>query len=228
MTMHSHDRYRLLAAAALDRPLDAADEAELQEHLARCASCRTDVARMRADHGALADLPQIAPDPRVYAAVMAAARSNRRSTPWSALAVAAVLLLGGIGGAVLAAGALNRPEAVPTVAPSTGPSQDPQAVATPSPTSPSRHRARARRPPRHPRTRPTPPAWVDGMRRDSRSTPRPVGSPSGTSTTTATRTSWRRSTSAGGWPSSSGAATAGSARRSSSTTRASPCSTSST
>ena len=135
MTMHSHDRYRLLAAAALDRPLDPADEADLQEHLARCASCRSDVARMRSDHALLADLPDIAPDPRVYDAVMAAARSHRRGTPWSALAVAAVLLLGGIGGAVLAAGALDPSTEPPVGSPSTPPTQD-QATVTPEPTSP--------------------------------------------------------------------------------------------
>ena len=136
MTMHSHDRFRLLAAAALDRPLDPGDEADLREHLARCASCRADVARMRSDHALLADLPDIAPDPRVYDAVMAAARSHRRGTPWSALAVAAVLLLGGIGGAVLAAGALDRSTEPPVGSPSTPPSQDAPALVTTEPTSP--------------------------------------------------------------------------------------------
>ena len=114
MTMHSHDRYRLLAASALDRALEADEQAELDDHLARCASCRADVARMRGDHAALGDLPLVPPDPRVCAAVMAAARRPERRHPWSALAVAAVLLLGGVGGAVLAAGALDGPEPSPT------------------------------------------------------------------------------------------------------------------
>jgi hypothetical protein len=124
MTMHSHDRYRLLAASALDRDLQPEEQAELDDHLARCASCRADVARMRAEHAALGDLPPVAPDPRVYHAVMAAAQGPRRRMTWSALAVAAVLLLGGLGGAVLAAGALNRPEP-----------SNPAIVVTPSPSS---------------------------------------------------------------------------------------------
>ena len=147
MTMHSHDRYRLLAASSLDRDLEPEEQAGLSDHLARCATCRADVARMRAEHAALGDPPQVAPDPRVYAAVMAAARRPQGRVTWSALAVAAVLVLGGLGGAVLAAGALNRPDpSVPAIvspaptsspSPSSSPTEPPTDAPSPSEAAPT-------------------------------------------------------------------------------------------
>jgi hypothetical protein len=156
MTMHSHDRYRLLAASALDHELEPEELAELEAHLGRCAACRADVTRMRAEHALLGDLPPVAPDPRVYDAVIAATRRPPGRVTWSALAVAAVLLLGALGGAVLAAGALNRPEpsmpavvspvpsssplpSTPTEAPTEAPSPSgaaPTATPATSPTAP--------------------------------------------------------------------------------------------
>jgi hypothetical protein len=115
-----HDRFAELAAAALDFRLAPADAAELEGHLAGCASCARIAASLRADTAALRRpvglLPSRRVDDAVYAAI--AGRDPRASSSQRMLVLVAatVLLLVALLG-VAAAGAfiLRAWPTLPTV-----------------------------------------------------------------------------------------------------------------
>ena len=67
-----------LMSLRLDAPLSAADERELQQHLAECAECRRAWARMQAVAAALERPAFVAPSPQFSARVMVRIRRARR------------------------------------------------------------------------------------------------------------------------------------------------------
>jgi YVTN family beta-propeller protein len=52
--MKGHRRFRMLAATRMDFPVDPAEEAELERHLAACSGCRTLADQLVGDQGVLA------------------------------------------------------------------------------------------------------------------------------------------------------------------------------
>ena len=121
--MYDHESALLLAAKRLSEPLTREEEAELEEHLASCPSCRTIAVGMRRDdmrlHAALAPTPVA---PRVRQRVLAEAKGSRSAATAGRIGL---LLAAGLGVGVLA---------VPFL---TGGSPGPAATdpARPSPTS---------------------------------------------------------------------------------------------
>jgi hypothetical protein len=117
--MTDHDAILLLAAESVDARLDPADAATLDAHLATCPSCRASVAGLVRDHARLRTLEPAPVPERVRATVVAAARSRRRFDA-RPLAVAAVLLVGGLAAVVAGVGALPRTAAETTASPTAG------------------------------------------------------------------------------------------------------------
>lgn len=117
-----HRRYRLLAAAAVDGGLTADQGAELEAHLSTCAACRADAAAMLRDHRWLAAPgPATLPDPRVLAAILREARSDRPSGTlrWAGgVAAALVIALAGFGAYISGTAPGAQQMAIPTPGPS--------------------------------------------------------------------------------------------------------------
>ena len=67
--MIDHRRALMLAATALDFPLDASDRAILEAHVRECTACRAELAAYHRDAARLAALPPIAPPARVRGAI---------------------------------------------------------------------------------------------------------------------------------------------------------------
>ncbi len=140
--MNDHETYLLLAAKRVGERLTQEEEAALEEHLARCPSCRATAAGMRRDDIILrAELHPVAVTPLVRERVLAEAAGRRRLAAGRlVLLVAATLAIVAIG-VPLIAGALRPPDAsgipsaIATVAPSPSlaPSPSPAASASVSP-----------------------------------------------------------------------------------------------
>ena len=117
--MIDHDRFRMLAADALDAELSMAADANLDAHLATCPACRSFAAALARDLHGLRELSPTPVSPRVRAVVLDAARGRERRTAWPLLAAAALLVLAAAAGAIVASGAL--PRLLTQVPPSTSP-----------------------------------------------------------------------------------------------------------
>ena len=128
-----HERFLMLAARDLHEGLGPEESRILQEHLAACPSCRRAVTGMRRDDAALRTLLVEAPvAPRVRSAVIDAARGRRRFGSGARLVpvLAAVLIVGILGFAVVAGGIAPRPSTEPTPS---APPATPNPSASPSP-----------------------------------------------------------------------------------------------
>ena len=90
--MTDHTRFQLLAAAAVDEPLDSREATELAAHLASCPSCRGEAAALQRDQYRLGHLGTVATLPATRAHVMAAARGREQTRPMVLLAAAALLV----------------------------------------------------------------------------------------------------------------------------------------
>src|SRR6188768_3187472 len=109
--MIDHERYRLLAAEAIDGRLSADDARALQAHLATCFTCRAEADGLALDHRRLmAVLDGEQASPRVRSVVIRAAQGRRQGPSWPILAAAALLIAGSVGAVVLVGGA-PRPDA---------------------------------------------------------------------------------------------------------------------
>lgn len=140
-----HDRFRVLAAAAVDGRLDPDSAAILEEHLSVCPTCRADQQAMLADHAWLAEPgPASEPDARVRAAILEAARSPRipRTSdaprrPWVALVAASMVVAIALTGIAISGRRTPAVGGPPTGTPSvTGliiPTNAPSAANTPIP-----------------------------------------------------------------------------------------------
>ena len=144
--MIDHERYRLLAAEAIDGQLSSDDARALQAHLATCFTCRAEADGLELDHHRLtAALEAEQASPRVRSVVLRSAQGRRQGPSWPILAAAALLIVGTVGAAVLIGGA-PRPDAtvdrsagvVAPISPTPGPSISPvdRSTGGPSP-SPS-------------------------------------------------------------------------------------------
>lgn len=135
-----HERARVLASDRLDEPLEAADEAWLEGHLAGCDACRAIAAAYAEDRALLRAMPVPEPPRDLWARTSVALERERagRSTPlasasrlrirWQALAgTAAVLLIGVVAGRAL----LPPPGSGVAVTGSAAPSGGTTADATP-------------------------------------------------------------------------------------------------
>lgn len=143
--MIDHERYRLLAAEAIDGRLSPDDARALQAHLATCFTCRAEADGLALDHRRLmAVLDGEQASPRVRSVVLRAAQGRRQGPSWPILAAAALLIAGSVGAVVLVGGA-PRPDAAvdrsaglvgpnsPTPEPSTSAIEPPIATASPTP-----------------------------------------------------------------------------------------------
>jgi Putative zinc-finger len=143
--MMGHEDFLLLAAKRISEPLTAAEDADLETHLASCPDCRAIAVGMRRDDILLrAQLAEVAVSPKVRRRVFDEA-AGKRHVDWRlTLALAATLLLGAVS-VPLIAGALRPqpskppvsliaeapPSAAPTT-PSSAPSSSPDRSVTPS------------------------------------------------------------------------------------------------
>ncbi len=144
--MNDHETYLLLAAKRLNERLTPEEEAALEEHLARCPSCRATAAGMRRDDIILrAALQPVGVSPLVRERVLAEAAGGRRLAAGRlVLLLAATVVIFAIG-VPLIAGALRPPEAsgIPsaiatdTPSPSLAPSPSPAPSASPASAQPS-------------------------------------------------------------------------------------------
>jgi Putative zinc-finger len=143
--MNDHETYLLLAAKRVGERLTPEEDAALEEHLARCPSCRTAAAGMRRDDlMTRAALTPVAVSPRVRERVLQEAAGRRGLVAGRfVLLLAATLAIAAVG-VPLIAGALRPPEAsgspsasIATVAPSpsSSPSTSVAPSVSPSPTS---------------------------------------------------------------------------------------------
>lgn len=132
--MIDHRHALLLAAGAVDFPLDPADRDILEAHLRECAACRAELAAFHHDATRLAALPPIAPPAWVRGVIGRAQRPHR-----FVLLAAAALLLSAAAGTALVVGSALRDARIADVSPSARPAPT---VATslrngsPEPTSP--------------------------------------------------------------------------------------------
>ena len=133
--MMDHETFLRLAAKQIREVLPAAEESELERHLATCPSCRSVAAAMRRDdillRGQLGEVPV---SPRVRQRVFDEASGARRFDWRILLALAATLLLATIAVPLIAGGRLAAspsPPAVATAA-SPGPAASPTRAASPS------------------------------------------------------------------------------------------------
>ena len=131
--MNDHETYLLLAAKRVNERLGSEEEAALEEHLARCPSCRATAAGMRRDDIILrAALQPVAVSPRVRERVLEEAAGGRRLAAGRvALLLVATLVIAAIG-VPLITGTLRPPEASGT--PSAIATVPPSASLPPSPT----------------------------------------------------------------------------------------------
>jgi hypothetical protein len=143
--MMDHEDFLLLAAKRIGEPLTAAEDADLETHLASCPDCRAIAVSMRRDDILLrAQLGEVAVSPKVRRRVMDEA-AGKRHVDWRPILVLAATLLLGALSVPLIAGALqpqpSKPpvsliaEAPPTATPSVPPTT-PSSSLDPS-TSPS-------------------------------------------------------------------------------------------
>jgi hypothetical protein len=139
--MTDHEAYLLLAAKQISEPLSAAEEAELSGHLATCPACRSIATGMRRDDIRLrAELGVAKVSPRVRRRVLDEAAGRRHLDRRLILALAATLLVAGVGAPLLAGGVRPAPSSPTTTLDSIGPSPSPSYsasdsadVTTPSP-----------------------------------------------------------------------------------------------
>ncbi len=115
--MTIHQRSRMLAAMAVDGPMTAATQADLDAHLASCVACRTTVLALRLDAVALRDRARL-PAPlamrgRVLTAALARHDQDRRTG--LRLLVLVALLVGGLATFSLAAGRRTSDQVMPPV-----------------------------------------------------------------------------------------------------------------
>jgi hypothetical protein len=106
-----HDRFRRLAAWAIDQPLSADQERELEMHRTGCDTCVSFEDGLRADalstsrHRAL--LPGARIDRRIEAAIYGA-RSGQRLSPMALLLIMAIMLVAAASAVIVAGSLLNR------------------------------------------------------------------------------------------------------------------------
>ena len=143
--MTDHETFVLLAAKQISEPLSAEEQADLDGHLASCATCRSIAAGMRRDDIRMrAELGPANVSPRVRRRVLDEAAGRRGIDPRLVLGLAAALAVAAIGvplfaGALLvtdSSPSMPRPSAAVT-APSTPPARTPSSspsfpVVTPS------------------------------------------------------------------------------------------------
>jgi Putative zinc-finger len=142
--MMGHEDFLLLAAKRIHEPLTAAEDADLEAHLASCPDCRAIAVGMRRDDILLrAQLAEVAVSPRVRRRVTDEAAGKRHFDWRLTLALAATLLLGAVS-VPLIAGALQPQPSKPPVSliaeapPTSSPSAPPTTPSSsPDPTSPS-------------------------------------------------------------------------------------------
>ncbi len=129
-----HDRSLELAATAVDFDLTNAEASELEAHLISCAACARRAAALRTDASALGRPLQILPSARVDAAVHAAIAGRGVRPQRMVLAVAAILILAALLGAVAVGSQLlrNREPLLTTVPPTP---TAPVAVVSPGPSA---------------------------------------------------------------------------------------------
>jgi hypothetical protein len=141
--MMDHEDFLLLAAKRISEPLTASEETELEAHLASCPTCRAVASGMRRDDILLrAQLGEVAVSPRVRRRVMDEATGKRRFDWRLTLALAATLLLAGVGVPLIAGGLQSRPSQPPVsdiaeVAPTVSPTTTPTPSAPPPAPSPT-------------------------------------------------------------------------------------------
>ena len=135
-----HETFLLLAAKQIGDRLTEGEEAELSAHLASCPSCRATAVAMRRDDILLrGELGVASVSPRVRRRVLDEATGVRRGDWRTILALAAALLLAGVGVPLIAGGGRGpTPSPMTTVAsqPSIPPSiarVSPTAAPSPSP-----------------------------------------------------------------------------------------------
>jgi Putative zinc-finger len=134
--MNDHETYLLLAAKRVNEPLTPGEEAALEEHLARCPSCRAMAAGMRRDDIILrAALHPVAVSPRVRERVLDEAAGGRRLAAGRLiLPLAAALVIVAIS-VPLIAGALRPPEASGIPSPIATVPPSPSLALSPTPVS---------------------------------------------------------------------------------------------
>jgi hypothetical protein len=125
--MIDHRRALMLAATAVDFPLDPSDRGILDAHVRACAACRMEVAAFSHDAARLAALAPTAPPEWVRGAIGRSRRPNRL-----VLLAAAALLLSAAAGVALV-GAELRTDRAPDVLPSRSPATSPAASPATSP-----------------------------------------------------------------------------------------------
>ena len=109
--MISHRHAELLVAEAIDFNLAAADARQVAEHLASCDACAAHAAALNADAERVRQLPRHHAPPRVRAALEeAASRDRPRLRLRTQLLLAAALLLGLVGAALLVGALVQRPD----------------------------------------------------------------------------------------------------------------------
>ncbi|OGO56565.1 MAG: hypothetical protein A2Z32_00835 [Chloroflexi bacterium RBG_16_69_14] len=113
--MTDHERFRLLAAAAIDGTLTPAEMRDLGAHLAACPVCRAEERALRMDNQLLVSaLTPVPVGPGVRAVVVRTAKGRRQRNGWPLLAAAALLILAAVAAALLAGGARLLQSSEPT------------------------------------------------------------------------------------------------------------------
>ncbi|MBA3449669.1 MAG: zf-HC2 domain-containing protein [Chloroflexia bacterium] len=155
--MISHGRAQELISARMDVPLSAAEQRELQTHLATCDACRVFVSSADDLARGLQVLPRLAPSPAVSRAVMAAVSAESSGWGWlrhglQALSSPGMAVASGLALILALAGAmfvaLNAPgddaeigtdpeESIAAVADAPLPTEVPTEIAAPQPTATS-------------------------------------------------------------------------------------------
>jgi anti-sigma factor RsiW len=122
--MSEHRRFLVLAAAALDFELSAAEHDELARHLAACPACARTAAAMRADARVLASLPTRALAVERAPVVLSVALGRRASVnPLRLVALVALIALAGFALLTVGSELLRRPPILqgPTSSPRSSP-----------------------------------------------------------------------------------------------------------
>ena len=131
--MIDHERFLMLAAADVSGELNDGERAELESHVASCASCRQEAARMWLDQGALVAASAEVPVPdATRAAVVAAIKRRPARAIWPGLAAAALLIIA-LAGTAFVAGSRGPSVGPSSPAPSRAPSQLPSSPPSPTP-----------------------------------------------------------------------------------------------
>lgn len=109
--MIGHDRFRRLAAWAIDQPLAGDEERELVVHRSGCDACRAFDDGLRADATLLARRRELLPtrplDLRIEAA-LSGARPHGQLSPLTALLILAIMLVAAVSAVVVGGSLLNR------------------------------------------------------------------------------------------------------------------------